>query len=175
MARACTVCAHADRSAIDRELVSGREPLRAMGIRWNVSKDALARHRSHVAASITQAQERELVERGDDLVQQLRDLKDEARALGAAAKTAGDIRTALSAIDKLTRLVELQARMVGELRDRELTVNVGVAIEHSTPEERRRDMRLALDEIRREAPDLLVDAVAGLLPPSAVNGRAVES
>jgi len=48
MTRTCTVCAHPERTAIDAALLA-QQPLRDLARQYHVSKDALARHREHLA------------------------------------------------------------------------------------------------------------------------------
>jgi hypothetical protein len=46
----------------------------------------------------------------------------EARRLQAKAEADGDTRTAIAALRELTRLIELRARVAGELKDRQVNV-----------------------------------------------------
>jgi hypothetical protein len=55
------------------------------------------------------------VAHGDSLLAQLRDLTAEAQRLKATAERAGDYRAALAAVRELCRIVELMAKLSGEL------------------------------------------------------------
>lgn len=127
MPRRCTVCAHHDRGAIDLALVAG-EPLRDIARRFpGVSKDAAGRHKAeHLPASMLAANTINETARGDTLLDKIRALEAEAREIGRRAHRAGDLKTALAAVRELTRIAELQARLVGDLADTP-AVNVTIA------------------------------------------------
>ncbi len=128
MPRTCTICAHAEREAIDAALVAG-EPFRNIAERSGTSPPALFRHRAdHIPPALAQATEAAEVARADTLLGQLAELRADARRIGGKAEDAGDLKTALSGIRELVRIVELTAKLVGELDDRPV-VNVLVAPE----------------------------------------------
>jgi hypothetical protein len=54
MPRACSICTHPDRLAIETALGSGT-PLRTIAARWSVSKTALLRHRERHGSPQAQA------------------------------------------------------------------------------------------------------------------------
>jgi hypothetical protein len=121
----CTVCHHPQRAEIERAHVAG-VPLREIGKRFDRSKTTIAKHlKEHVPAAtqkaLDAANDRD-VEAGESILSELEKLKDEARRLQAKAEKKHDVRAALMAIDKLTRIVELQARVMGELRDRDINI-----------------------------------------------------
>jgi hypothetical protein len=61
----------------------------------------------------------------DSLVEKVRQLELEARRLGKKAEDAGDFRGAMAAVRELVRIVELLAKLQGELREPSgTTVNV---------------------------------------------------
>ena len=64
-------------------------------------------------------------------LQQLQVLTEEAKLIGEHAESAGDYRTALACIRELCRIVELMAKLQGELDDRIQinTLSVGVDLE----------------------------------------------
>ena len=117
MPRHCSVCAHAERAAIDLALVEG-DALRDVARRFGLSKDAAARHKAdHLPATLTDAANADEAVRGETLLEKVRALEAQARNIAARANKAGDLRTALTAVRDLTRLVELQARLAGDLID----------------------------------------------------------
>ena len=75
MPRTCTVCAHPERKAIDKALVSG-EPVAALASRYvSVHKMALYRHKDeHVPARLAKAQAAAEVADADSLLDQVRGL-----------------------------------------------------------------------------------------------------
>lgn len=110
--RTCTVCRHAEREAIDADLVTG-VPYRHIAARTGTSTGALVRHRSHLTAAVVQAAESRDQERGAALLDKVHALEAEARRLGRKAEREGDLRAALLALRELGRAFELQGRLVG--------------------------------------------------------------
>jgi hypothetical protein len=132
VARACTVCAHAERRAIDRELVGGSLVNRDIARRHGLDKSAVGRHAAtHLPASLLKAQEAEEVAQGDVLLGQVRYLQARAEAILDAAEKAGDYRSALGAIGQARACLELLAKLLGELDERP-QVNVALSGEWLT-------------------------------------------
>jgi hypothetical protein len=118
MPRTCTICCHPERDAIDCALVSG-EPFRRVAAQHAVTEQAIRRHRkAHLPTALTKAQEAKEAARADDLLAQLRDLTAEAHRIKNQAERTGDYRTALAGIRELVRIVELLAKLRGELDER---------------------------------------------------------
>lgn len=110
--RACTVCTHAEREAIDAAIVSG-EPNRRVATRYRLSEAAVRRHRdNHISAALALAAEASGMVRADDLLQQVADLQTKAYKILAKAEKAGELRTCLLAIREAARCLELQAKMI---------------------------------------------------------------
>lgn len=128
MTRVCTVCQHANRDAIDAELVAGAS-YRALAGRFGLSRSAIERHkRDHVPRALAQSARAAEVARGDDLVDRLVSLANQTLEILAEARAAGDLDVAVKALARAEKQVELQARLLGELAASETTVNVGVAV-----------------------------------------------
>jgi hypothetical protein len=90
------------------------------------------RHRgNHLPAAMAHAQAAAEVAQADGLLGQLQQLQADARRIGSKAEDAGDLKTALMGVRELVRIVELTAKMVGELDDRP-QVNVLLAPEWTT-------------------------------------------
>jgi len=152
--RVCSICTHRQRPAIDQALVAG-EPYRGIAQRFAASPDAVFRHRSdHLPATLVQARAVEEVAHADGLLGQLVRLQDDARRIGSRAEEAGDLRTALIGIRELVRIVELTAKMAGQLDDRP-QVNVLVAPEWLT-------VRAAVIEALRPYPEARTAVAARL-------------
>ena len=130
MPRTCTVCNHAKRAAINRDLIAGRS-VRDIAGQFQLSSSAVDRHkRDHLPATILKAKESREIAEGASLLGQLRGLGDDTRAVLDAARTFADApkgercadcvagpQMALRAIARLERQLELQARIAGALRD----------------------------------------------------------
>jgi hypothetical protein len=63
------------------------------------------------------------VARGDDLLAKVVTLEQDALRIATTAEAANDLRTALVGVRELTRIIELMAKLQGEL-DEKTTVNV---------------------------------------------------
>lgn len=128
MPRPCTVCAHPDRDAIDRALVAG-EPNRRIAARRAVSEQAVRRHKDdHLPAHLARAHAADAEADADDLLARLRSLNRETADVLREAKGAKDHELRLKAIARAEKQIELEGRLLGELRDG-ATVNVLVAPE----------------------------------------------
>ena len=116
MPRQCSICIHADREAIDKALVEGTSSVPAIATLFDVSQRALYRHREkHLPETLAQAQEAREVAQADDLLAQLDGLRKEAHRIKDKAEKGGEYRTALTGIRELVRIVELMAKVRGEL------------------------------------------------------------
>ncbi len=124
MPRVCEPCRHEQRAAIDRELVLGKS-YRTVADRFGPSKTALLRHRAHIVEALTKAREVAQVANADTLLGKIQGLEADARRIGKKAEDTADLPTALRGVHELVRIVELLARVRGELKEGS-TVNVSV-------------------------------------------------
>ena len=134
MPRICTICTHPKHTEIDRRLLAGepvRAIVRAIAGHVPISKTSLQRHQRHVSEAISKSHEAAEIVHGDELVSELQQLASEARRLQAKAEADGDTRTAIAALRELTRLIELRARVAGDLKDRQVNV-LNVNLDEST-------------------------------------------
>jgi hypothetical protein len=123
MPRPCTICHHPQREAIDQALVAG-EAFRNIAQRFAASSDAVYRHKQdHLPQHLCQAKAAQEVRQADALLAKVQALEADARRIQATAEADGDLRTALQGIRKLVRIIELQARLLGELQEGQ-TVNI---------------------------------------------------
>lgn len=119
----CTICRHAQRRAIDEALIAG-QPFRHIAAHYGTNTGALQRHKRHLPNGLTKAREAKEVAHADNLLDQVRELTDEARGILRRVKTK-DPRTALGAIREIRGNMDLLARLLGELHDQAaVTVNV---------------------------------------------------
>ncbi|GAA6745311.1 hypothetical protein Thermus71318_08120 [Thermus brockianus] len=117
VSRKCTICTHPQREEIDRELAEGRS-IRDIARRYSVSRPSLHRHRTHVQDAIQQAIEAKVVSVGASVLDRIRELNREARSLLEEARSKGRYAAAVQAIGAATRLLELEAKLLGELDER---------------------------------------------------------
>jgi hypothetical protein len=130
MSRKCSICSHDRRQEIEHSLLRG-ESHRAIAQQLNVSRGAVARHLKHVSTALTQARNLGEVEDRSILIQ-LQELKIQAEHSRARAARAGDTRTALVALREKARLVELEARLTGQLNEKPETKIVNLNFDAET-------------------------------------------
>lgn len=129
MPRRCSICTHPEKEAINKALIDGHEAFRPIAARFGLSKSALIRHkRSHLPATLALAQDAHEAAQGDDLLAQLEGLRKEAHAIKDLALGDSEYRTALTGIRELVRIVELMAKVRGELAQ-EGTVTIKLSAE----------------------------------------------
>jgi hypothetical protein len=118
MPRVCSVCTSGARERIDADLVAGEESLKKIAALYCVSTHALGRHKArHLPGALVKAQEAQEVTRGDDLLDKVAQLEADAHRIKQKAEESQDYRTALQGIRELVRIVELLARLRGELQE----------------------------------------------------------
>jgi hypothetical protein len=123
MPRKCSICSSAERAAIERSIING-DSYRAVAQHFHVSRDAIARHRRHLTLPAPNFIKLEEILQTGSLIEQLRSLTAEAQRLKEKSEIAGDIRTALTAVRELCRIVELLAKLQGHISDRpEINLN----------------------------------------------------
>ena len=131
MSRKCSICNHDRRQEIEHALLRG-ESHRAIAQQFTVPRGGVARHLKHVSTALTEARKLREVEDGKNILIQLRELKIQAEQLKARADRAGDTRTALLALREKTRLVELEARLTGELNEKPETKILNFTLDAET-------------------------------------------
>ncbi len=122
MPQPCKVCRHPQKLEIDRGLLAGR-PKRALALAFAVSADSVERHaRKHVTQALAAATEGREALYGNKLIEQLVELQNETKAILREARFGEktDNRTALKAIGQAIAQLELQARLTGELKDKQV-------------------------------------------------------
>lgn len=121
MPRTCTICGHPERAEIDRSLVEGAA-YRYIASRFDTSTAALQRHKAdHLPGHVAKAQEAKQVADADDLLQQLKALRNRAISILQKAESAGDYRTALAGIREARGCIETLMEVEGELDRRGVT------------------------------------------------------
>lgn len=123
MPRVCTVCSHPEREAIDAALIQST-PNRRIAARYTLNEGSVRRHAAaHLPATLTKAAAVAEVTHADDLIAKVRQLEADARRIATAAESSKDLRTALAGVRELTRIVELLAKLRGDIGDGP-TVNI---------------------------------------------------
>jgi hypothetical protein len=125
MGRKCTICSHEDSEKINKDLIGGM-PYRSIADRYKISKSALIRHREkHLPGSLIKAKRIEEVTQADSIIERLINLTNETMDIYREVKKAKDYDLALKALARAEKQAELQARLLGELKQ-ESTINIAL-------------------------------------------------
>jgi hypothetical protein len=133
MSRTCTVCANPNHEQMNLALVS-REPMRTIAARYAVTASALQRHKTaHLPVVLAKAAAVADAVEGTNLLDRLKALNRETAAVLREARTDGskDNGLALKAIARAEKQIELEGRLLGELKEGS-TVNVLLTPEWTT-------------------------------------------
>lgn len=161
MPRACTVCSHPERGAIDAAIVAGI-PNRRIAARFSVTEQAIRRHaKAHLVERLRAQAAAEAIE-AKGLLKQIDDLRAAAMGILAQAYRGGDLKTALQGIAQARSCLELQARLLGQLDERPV-VNILVTSEW-------RRIRDVMVEALRPYPDAARAVAARLAALEAEGG-----
>ncbi len=129
MPRTCTICRHPERQEIEIALLKG-EAYRTIADRTGTRKTSLLRHRrEHLPAKLARAAEGKDTMEGHELLDRLDALVRETQAILHEARGSKDNELALKAIARAEGQIELQARLLGQLRDTRLSVHVAFSPE----------------------------------------------
>ena len=129
MPRRCSICDSVNREAIDHMLVGRSAPFRAIARQFHVSKDALLRHHDdHLPAVLARAQSARDQASADRILERLLSIHGVTLAILKEARASGNHNTALGAIARAEKQLELQAKLVGQLKDSP-TVSVSLTTE----------------------------------------------
>ncbi len=131
MPRTCTICAHSDRANIDRALVEGKT-YRDIAARFDTSTSALVRHKeSHMPTALVQAKHATDELEAGSLFDRLKAINGETLQILREARESGSPSTALSAVSRIERQLELEGRLLGQLNNGP-KVAVGISLNQSS-------------------------------------------
>ncbi len=117
MPRTCTICSHAQRATIEAAIVAGT-PYRDIALHFSVGHMSVARHADgHIQEAIKHAQEAKDEAQALDVVKQLKVINTVTLAILTEARAAKENGLALSAVDRVMKQLELQAKLLGDLDD----------------------------------------------------------
>jgi hypothetical protein len=122
----CTICIHPQREEIDEKLLLSATPLRTIADQFGVSKTALLRHKAdHIPTDLVKAKDAKEICRAESLLDKLASLKFDAERITQKAEIKDDLKTALSGIREQSRIIEILAKMQGQIQQPkiDLTVN----------------------------------------------------
>ena len=125
MPRACSICSHEHRDAMEDAFIAGQAK-RRIASQHGVSERAVRYHmREHLPALLALARDAERAARADSLLDRMEALQSQTLAILDAPE---DQRTALAAIAQARRNLELIAELTQEL-DRAGTINLELTVE----------------------------------------------
>src|SRR5688500_16691037 len=117
MPRACAICQHDERRAIDKTLVSGT-PYPAIAAKYGVSPDNVRRHRAHLPLRLVKAAEAAEVADADALLAHLQSLQRRTLSVLDQAEAEGKLPVALMAIAQARANLEVLGKLLGAINDR---------------------------------------------------------
>src|SRR5215210_6091611 len=126
MPRRCTVCDHDEAHAINVALVA-REKYRTVADEYDLSETALKRHaKDHIPLILAKAKEANEEADADELLVELKGIRDALIRLSDLAEEDGDYRTAIGGHTSRFKYAELLGRVSKVLDDRK-QVNIYVS------------------------------------------------
>ncbi len=152
MPRRCTVCDHPKRAEIDLACVGSTVAFRNIGQQYELGFTSVFHHaKDHIPALLAEAREAEVVAEADTLLERVEGLgrkaeywhteavslveatkvtaldDDDEKPRGTFLDRANAIRVGTQAVREIGRVLELLGKVTGELREREVVVNVLIA------------------------------------------------
>lgn len=115
MGRLCSACAHPQTEAISLELLQ-HVPLRRIADKFGLSLSAVARHKSHVPASLAKTEEAQHVAEAGNVMRRIAELDQRADEIYRQASEGNDPALALKALKELREVTALYARLTGEIQ-----------------------------------------------------------
>jgi hypothetical protein len=119
--RRCTICDHKKCAAINKALIEGQLGLRKIALRFSLPNiSSLYRHSKHLPPELVKGKEESVKDASLQLVAELEGLVQKTGQVltRALSKKHYDAEIALKAIARRERQLELKARLLGELEER---------------------------------------------------------
>ena len=109
------MCVHPQVDEINKALINGVSYYK-VAERYGLSRTSVYRHaKNHLPAALVKAKEAEEVACGDDLLAQVRSLRDRTLSILNKAESTGKLAVAVQAIKAAQSNIELMARMLIEM------------------------------------------------------------
>ena len=123
--RKCRICHHPPRHQINEALLLSNNSLRDISGQFKVSKSALQRHREdHIPSDLVKAKRADEICRAEGLLNKLINLKSDAARITKKAETNNDLKTALSGVREQSRIIEILAKMQGQIQQPQVALTV---------------------------------------------------
>ena len=152
MPRTCTICTHPERSSIDASFVAGT-PYRSIAKQFGASEAAMYRHTAeHIQQAIQQTQIAKEEAQSIDVIKQLKTINAVTIAILNEARIGKMHSLALSAIDRVQKQIELQAKLLGDIDKQPPQEQDGLVIpyDHISARARMEIQRILMEDERRK-------------------------
>jgi hypothetical protein len=117
MPRPCSICTHPERDQIDTDIVRG-QPFRRIATQRGVTEQSVRRHAiAHLPESLAKAQDAQERVQAGNLLDELRELHGRVLGILERAEESGDLRAATGAIREARSMIELLAKLTGQIDD----------------------------------------------------------
>jgi hypothetical protein len=158
----CSVCCRPDAADIDHALAVSGVSWRAVARKYGLGRSAINRHaHEHLGPRLKRAADKRAAGEDPGLLDKLMHLNEVTKGILARAYNSGDLPTALSAVARAEKQLELEGRLLGLLRDQGgPTINLNL---DAATAERMAEIYLAR---RRGLPAAATAIEAGLLSVS---------
>jgi hypothetical protein len=111
------------RHQINEALLLSARSLRDIAGQFKLSKSALQRHKEeHIPTDLVKAKQADESCRADDLLNKLTSLKNDAERIAKKAEINDDLKTALSGIREQSRIIEILAKMQGQIQQPQINL-----------------------------------------------------
>ena len=119
MARICTICSNKNKNEINIAIVQGCS-FRIISDRYSVSKASVQRHaKNHLPSHIVKSEKAKELKEADSIIDSIFRLEASSIRIQERAEEQNDLKSALMAIREQARLIELRARLLGEIKPQE--------------------------------------------------------
>jgi hypothetical protein len=126
MARACGVCNHPDRDAIDKAVVDRSQSHRAIALHYGISRFAVDRHVQHISAALKTVRLNRETGANQSLMERIESLISRTENFLSTAEKTGQVAQGLAAVRELRALLELLGKASGELKPDGATTVVNI-------------------------------------------------
>jgi len=119
MARTCTICTNKNSHEINQAIIRGTS-CRIIANQYSVSKAAVQRHaKNHLPLHIVQSEKAKELKDADSIIDSIFRLEASAKRIQQQAEEENDYKSALAAVREQSRLIELRAKLLGEITTQE--------------------------------------------------------
>ncbi len=108
----CSVCSHEDALEINEKLILDRWSNRRTATHYGSSEPSMRRHKEHIPALLARVAKRENLAVAEEIVEEIKNLKEEARDILIEARDIANSELALKAMARIESQLELQSKVL---------------------------------------------------------------